>query len=80
MIEKEAHYLAYLLRLWRDTDSENVWRVSIESPHTGECRGFAGLEELLAFLCERTSMPRGEVETGLNGGERGDELMAGELE
>jgi hypothetical protein len=47
-------YLAYLLRLWRaKQNNENGWRASLESPHTGEVRGFASLEALLTFLLEQ---------------------------
>jgi hypothetical protein len=44
-------YVAYLLRLWQAEEGENApWRASLESPQTGERRGFAGLAELFAFL------------------------------
>jgi hypothetical protein len=79
MTKEETHYLAYLLRLWRDSAVENVWRASIESAHTGQCRGFSGLDELFAFLRDRTSMPRDEVETRLSTEERDDERTAAKL-
>jgi hypothetical protein len=48
-------YLAYLLRLWRaKQNNENGWRASLESPHTGEVRGFASLDLLVEFLREQT--------------------------
>ena len=44
-------YRAYMLRLWQVDDEEGpTWRASLESPHTGERRGFASLEALVAFL------------------------------
>ena len=43
-------YHAYLLRLWSDGDSPQQWRFSLEDPHTHTRRGFASLDELLAFL------------------------------
>jgi len=44
-----------MLRLWPvEQDGEIVWRASLESPLTGERRGFASLEALIAFL-------RGEI-------------------
>ncbi|MFW6082786.1 MAG: hypothetical protein ACOC8C_01890 [Chloroflexota bacterium] len=47
-------YLAYLLRLWQVQDeTETGWRASVESPHTGERRGFADLEALFVFLTEK---------------------------
>ncbi len=44
-------YLSYLLRLWQTQDQDRIlWRASLESPGTGERRGFADLEELVQFL------------------------------
>ena len=46
-------YCAYLLRCWQEPGSGPgplVWRFSLEDPHTGERRGFATWERLLAFL------------------------------
>jgi hypothetical protein len=51
MSEKPRRYLSYLLRLWEaSSGGELVWRASLEDPHTGERRGFAGLGELIAYL------------------------------
>jgi len=51
----KGSYLAFMLRLWPvEQDGEIVWRASLESPLTGERRGFASLEALIAFL-------RGEI-------------------
>jgi hypothetical protein len=51
MSAQQKQYLAYLLRLWRvKQKNENGWRASLESPHTGEVRGFASLELLVEFL------------------------------
>ena len=48
-------YLAYLLRLWQvRREGHLLWRVSLESPHTGERWGFADIEQLLAFLRMKT--------------------------
>ncbi len=56
MSEKPRRYLSYLLRLWQiKSGGELVWRASLESPHTGERRGFASLEALFAFLRQQTS-------------------------
>ena len=50
---KKPLYLAYMLRLWQEKSEEGVtWRATLESPHTGERRGFASLEALVAFLME----------------------------
>lgn len=50
MDSKNDAYLAYLLRLWRVRETRDKWRVSLEDAHTRELRGFASLEEALAFL------------------------------
>jgi hypothetical protein len=47
----KGRYISYLLRLWQvETEGEWVWRASLDCPHTGQRRGFAGLAELCAFL------------------------------
>jgi hypothetical protein len=57
MMVEQPGYQAYMLRLWRvDTGRGPVWRASLESPHTGERRGFASLEALFAFLTEKTEV------------------------
>ena len=44
-------YQSYLLRLWRAPGgAEQPWRASLENPLTGERRGFADLEALVAYL------------------------------
>jgi len=60
VVEKKATeqqpYLAYMLRLWQVQDgAKSVWRVSLESPHTGERLVFATMDLMVAFLREKTS-------------------------
>ena len=48
-------YHTYLLRCWQERSTEGieeikVWRFSLEEPRTGQRRGFASLETLLAVL------------------------------
>ncbi len=50
MDSQNEAYLAYLLRLWRVRETRDQWRVSLEDARTRELRGFASLEEALAFL------------------------------
>jgi len=58
--KSQRRYLSYLLRLWQTSDrEERVWRASLESPGTGERRGFAGLKELFDFLKGQTELPNG---------------------
>ena len=48
-----SRYQAYLLRLWLTGDDDAaVWRASLEDPRTGERRGFADVNSLLAFLAD----------------------------
>ncbi len=55
MPSEPKRYLAFMLRLWQvGEEGEATWRVSLESPHSGERRAFAGLEELLLFLQRET--------------------------
>ena len=54
MSDEPDAYQTYVLRLWRaQCQGKWVWRASLESRHTGERQGFAGLEQLFAFLDER---------------------------
>ena len=54
MTTQPRHYMAYLVRLWQvNGEGQPAWRASIEDPHTGEQRGFASLENLVAFLREQ---------------------------
>ena len=67
MGEARRGYLSYLLRLWQaSVGGELVWRASLESPHTGECVGFADVESLFAFLNVQTKgvSGRGAVSPG----------------
>jgi hypothetical protein len=48
-------YVAYLLRLWRESSGESTqWRASLQDPHSGERVGFASLEELFDSLLRET--------------------------
>jgi hypothetical protein len=81
--ERKRPYLAYLLRLWQVQDKGGIgWRASVENAHTGEKVGFAHLDQLVAFLRERTglALPAEHVvrqertpETGSESEERGSE-------
>jgi hypothetical protein len=71
-MKQQRRYLAYLLRVWRESGGElpdsdlpggdlphgdpPLWRASLESPQSAERRGFADLDELFAFLRERTGI------------------------
>jgi len=69
MRERKRLYLAYLLRLWQVRNKgQTGWRASVENAHTGERLGFAHLDELIAFLRERTGLS--PPEEGMAQGER----------
>ncbi len=61
MRDAPPRYCAWLLRCWEvrgpGPGPPLTWRCSLEDPHTGERRGFAGLEALSAFL--RAELARG---------------------
>ena len=62
MTKSQPRYISYLLRLWQ-TGSKPAWRASLESL-TGERQGFAGLEELFAFLKSQTGVERAAPDDG----------------
>ena len=54
-------YYSYLLRLWQaSTAGGAVWRASLEDVPTGERRAFGDLDDLVAYLYERTKANRSE--------------------
>ena len=49
------HYVSYLLRLWQtQRGGRLVWQASLESPRTGERKGFGSLADLCVFLERET--------------------------
>ena len=52
--DKPPRYRSFLITMWqersRDTDVSAVWRFRMEDPHTGQRRGFADFEALVAAL------------------------------
>jgi hypothetical protein len=71
MNKEQRGYISYLLRLWQiRSEGKPAWRASLESPHTGERRGFANLADLFTFLEEETGhAARGQ--TASNADEKG---------
>ena len=56
MAKARRRYIAYLLRLWPERQAGvDVWRASLEDPHTGQRHGFADLERLFSFLKGQTA-------------------------
>lgn len=77
MEPRQRRYISYLLRLWQTRDgTRSIWRVSLEDPYAGECRGFADLEQLCAFLKQKISADGGSdgqpVEQKRKEGDAGD--------
>jgi hypothetical protein len=54
MLDKPPRYRSYVLTVWEershDPRAPPVWRCSLRDPRTGQQRGFASLEALLAVL------------------------------
>ena len=50
-MSQQKRYRSYLLRLWQEEGGNPpLWRASLESPGSGERRGFASLAALFDFL------------------------------
>lgn len=64
-------YLSYLLRYWEERGPQPsqpaIWRFSLEDVETGERRGFANLEALVAFLQTRMTSEPPDVEPHVTG-------------
>jgi hypothetical protein len=57
-------YRSYLLRLWQAREEADLtWRAMLADVKTGEQRGFASLEELMAYLRQVTDGSLVEDET-----------------
>ena len=53
-MDRKKKYRSYLLRLWMaDDNGDQLWRLSLEDPFSGERRGFANLEDLCTYLEEK---------------------------
>jgi len=54
MFDKPPHYRSFLLTLWEERSQDpslpSVWRFRLEDPHTGQQRGFADMDALVAAL------------------------------
>ena len=66
---ERTDYQAYLLRLWRVNEGEDGWQVSLESIHTGERRGFSGLEAMFNYLRRKMVGPTRAAREEDEGGE-----------
>ncbi|MBS3784262.1 MAG: hypothetical protein KGY78_07450 [Anaerolineae bacterium] len=74
---EQRGYISYLLRLWTtERRGKLLWRASLESARTGQRRGFAGLEDLFAFLQEQTGSPPAPAEGRARVEEGGDDPNA----
>jgi hypothetical protein len=58
VFDKPPRYRSYLLIFWEERTHDPgvpaVWRFSLKDPHTGQRRGFASLETMVAFLREES--------------------------
>jgi hypothetical protein len=57
-MEAPLIYRSYLLRLWQVREEAGLaWRATLKNARTSEQRGFASLEELIAYLRQVTVEP-----------------------
>jgi len=61
----EEDYRSYLLRLWREGQTADAWRASLQSVITGERRGFASLDALLDFLRDQIADAQNQLRKGV---------------
>jgi hypothetical protein len=72
-MDQQRRYLSYLLRLWRESGGNPpLCRASLESPQTGERRGFASLADLFTFLEKEICQVVQDQPTSSASGEGGD--------
>ncbi len=64
--DEPPSYHVFLMRCWEehsDYPESDAWRFSLQDPGTGQRRGFASLEALLAFLTNQFGAGgKGQVE------------------
>ena len=63
IFDEPPRYRTYLLTIWEERSQDptppTLWRFSLKDPDTGRRRGFASLEEVMAFL--RSELAGGPV-------------------
>lgn len=61
--QRPPQYVSYLLRLWETRDGDQqIWRASLQCPHTGQRHGFACLRDLFDFLQAQTEYQNEEAD------------------
>lgn len=76
MSGEQRGYISYLLRLWQiRSGGALAWRVSLESPHTGERVGFASLDDLFGFLWRQIGECHMQLEGKATAGRGGDDTV-----
>jgi len=58
-VATQGAYFSYLLRLWREGEETAGWRASLHDPRTGARLGFASLDDLVAYLRQKTDAEPG---------------------
>ena len=61
---REKKYRSYILHVWCEETCNPCWRASLENPHTGTRIGFAGLEQLFAYLMEQVEADAKDLKGG----------------
>jgi hypothetical protein len=63
--DKPPKYRSFLITMWQERSKDQYilveWRFRLEDPHTGQRRGFADLESLIAALQQEMDDCAGEV-------------------
>jgi hypothetical protein len=59
LVPSSIEYASFLIRLWRETiagvgDMTGAWHIGVEHIQTGERQDFSTLDELVAFLHQKT--------------------------
>ena len=71
IFDKPPRYRSYLLTFWeersQDPAASAVWRFRLEDPRTGQRRGFADLEALMAALEQEATGSRTDAKQRVEG-------------
>ena len=63
---QQRFYLSYLLRIWKDPDSEGKWTFSLEDTGTGKRVGFVSLGRLADHLAKSMEKADAEIDDANN--------------
>lgn len=62
MSPNKPGYLSFLLRMWSiETDSESIWRASLQDVESGEVQQFGSLNMMIKHLEQMSQTKEGET-------------------